>query len=46
MTLENAVEEIARLIESLRSAGWSDKKINDFLMYIDSGKEKQKSNKK
>ena len=46
MTLDNAVEEIARLIESLRSAGWSDKKINDFLMYIDSGKDKQGFDKK
>lgn len=29
--------EIARLIEGLRSAGWEEKKINDFLLYIESG---------
>ncbi len=45
MTLENAVAEIARLIEGLRASGWSEKKINDFLMYIDSGKEEEKSDK-
>ena len=31
--------EIARLIEGLRSAGWEEKKINDFLLYIESGSE-------
>ena len=31
--------EVARLIEGLRSAGWDEKKINDFLLYIETGKE-------
>ena len=34
--------EIARLIEGLRSAGWEEKKINDFLLYIESGAEEYK----
>jgi hypothetical protein len=34
--------EIARLIEGLRSAGWEEKKINDFLLYIESGSEEYK----
>lgn len=34
--------EIARLIEGLRSAGWEEKKINDFLLYIESGSEEFK----
>ena len=29
--------EISRLILGLREAGWSEKKINDFLLYIESG---------
>ncbi len=31
--------ENARLILGLRSAGWSEKKINDFILYIESGEE-------
>lgn len=34
--------EIARLIEGLRAAGWEEKKINDFLLYIESGAEEYK----
>lgn len=34
--------EIARLILGLHAAGWSDKKINDFILYIESGDEKYK----
>lgn len=37
-----AMTEIARLIEGLRSAGWEEKKINDFLLYIESGSEEFK----
>ena len=34
--------EIARLITGLRAAGWSGKKINDFLLFIESGDEQFK----
>ena len=34
------MQEIARLITGLRNAGWSEQKINDFLLYIESGNEK------
>ena len=34
--------EVTRLILGLRSVGWSEKKINDFLIYIASGEEKYK----
>lgn len=37
--------EIARLITGLREAGWSEEKINDFLLYIESGDEKYKPEK-
>lgn len=37
--------EVARLIEGLRSAGWDEKKINDFLLFIESGKEEYKPTK-
>ena len=33
------MQEISRLIIGLRNAGWSEKKINDFLLYIESGNE-------
>lgn len=31
--------EIARLLLGLRAAGWSEKEINDFVLYIESGEE-------
>ena len=31
--------EIARLLLGLRADGWSEKKINDFLLYIETGDE-------
>ncbi len=34
--------EVARLIQGLRSAGWTEKQINDFLMWIESGEEQYK----
>lgn len=37
--------EVARLIEGLRSAGWDEKKINDFLLFIETGKEEYKPTK-
>ena len=39
---EMQMTEVARLIEGLRSAGWNEKKINDFLLYIETGKEEYK----
>lgn len=33
---------VARLILGLRAAGWSEKEINDFLLFIESGEEKYK----
>lgn len=34
--------ENARLILGLRAAGWSEKKINDFILYIETGEEQYK----
>lgn len=42
MSKDMTMTEIARLIEGLRSAGWEEKKINDFLLYIESGTEEYK----
>lgn len=42
MSKDMTMTEIARLIEGLRSAGWEEKKINDFLLYIESGAEEYK----
>lgn len=36
------MQETARLILGLRAAGWSDKKINDFILFIESGDERYK----
>jgi hypothetical protein len=42
---EMTMTEIARIIEGLRAAGWEEKKINDFLLYIESGKNDYKPKK-
>ena len=34
--------EMARLIKGLRAAGWSEEKINNFLIYIESGEDEYK----
>ena len=34
--------EVARLLLALRAAGWSEKEINDFVLYIESGEEQYK----
>lgn len=34
------MQEAARLILGLRAAGWSEKAINDFMLYIESGEDK------
>ena len=36
--------EVARLLLGLRAAGWSEKEINDFVLYIESGEEHYKPN--
>ena len=36
------MQEVARLIHGLRSAGWDEEKINDFLLFIESGDEQYK----
>ncbi|MBR1470188.1 MAG: hypothetical protein IJ600_00935 [Lachnospiraceae bacterium] len=38
--------EIARLLIGLRAAGWTEKEINDFLLYIESGNETYKPKSK
>lgn len=34
--------EVARLLLGLRAAGWSEKEINDFVLYIETGEEQYK----
>lgn len=36
------IQEAARLILGLRAAGWTEKEINDFLLFIESGDEQYK----
>lgn len=36
------MQENARLVLGLRAAGWSEKKINDFILYIGTGEEQYK----
>ena len=38
--------EVARLLLGLRAAGWSEKEINDFMLYIESGEEQYKPTSK
>ncbi len=33
------MQETARFILGLRAAGWTEKQINDFMLYIESGEE-------
>ena len=39
------MQENARLILGLRAAGWSEKKITDFILFIESGDEQYRPNK-
>ncbi len=32
--------EVARLLLGLRAAGWTDKEINDFILYIETGEDR------
>lgn len=43
---EMNMQETSRMILGLRSAGWSEKEINDFLLYIESGEEQYKPKQK
>jgi len=36
------MQETARLILGLRSAGWTEEQINDFILYIESGEDQYK----
>ena len=36
------MQEVARLLLGLRADGWSEKKINDFLLFIETGEERYK----
>lgn len=38
--------EVARFLLGLRSAGWTEKEINDFMLYIGSGDEQYKPKRK
>ncbi len=39
------MQEMTRFVLGLRSAGWSEKKINDFIVFIESGEEQYKPGK-
>lgn len=39
---EMNIQENARLVLGLRTAGWREKKINDFILYIETGEEQYK----
>jgi hypothetical protein len=36
------MQENARLVLGLRAAGWTEKKINDFILYIETGENQYK----
>lgn len=38
--------EVARLLLGLRAAGWTEKEINDFLLFIETGEEQYKPGQK
>ena len=42
MSEDMNMQENARLVLGLRAAGWSEKKINDFLLYIETGDDRYK----
>ncbi len=43
---EMNMSEAARLIIGLRAAGWDEKDINDFILYIETGEEQYKPKRK
>lgn len=38
--------EASRIILALRAAGWAEKEINDFILYVETGDEKYMPKKK
>lgn len=40
------MSETARLIIGLRAAGWDEKAINDFILYIETGEDQYKPKEK
>lgn len=36
------MQEVARMIIGLRADGWDEKKINDFMLWIETGEEQYK----
>ena len=40
------MSEAARMILGLRAAGWDEKEINDFILYVETGEEQYKPGKK
>lgn len=38
------MQENARFVLGLRSAGWTEKKINDFMLFIETGEDQYKPN--
>lgn len=36
------MQEASRVILGLRAAGWDEKKINDFILWVETGDEKYK----
>lgn len=43
---EMNTKEAARIILGLRAAGWNEKDINDFILYIETGEEQYKPKEK
>ena len=39
------MSEVARLILGLRSKGWTEQEINDFILWVETGDEKYKPSK-
>ena len=37
------MSECSRMILSLRAAGWDEKAINDFILWVETGEEQHKS---
>ena len=40
------MQEVARIILGLRADGWDEKKINDFMLFIETGDEQYKPSRK
>lgn len=40
------MHEVSRIILGLRTAGWNEKDINDFILYIETGDEQYKPKEK